>query len=124
MKGDTFPLLMTTRKILTMNTIRARGILRHRFWGTYSACIGLEFDTPEAAADGLKVLGSTWKNGEINKHILIWTGNSEELEVCKKTLGSFGADVSKIDSVATSIDYGEPFTVSIEVVPTEQVSMF
>ncbi|HEX9156007.1 MAG TPA: hypothetical protein VF819_10610 [Nitrospira sp.] len=108
-----------------MNQVKARGLLRHRYWGTYSAVIVLAFDTPEAARDALKVLGAPWVAISAKTFVLSWTGETEALEQCKERLGTFGADVSKIDSVAHSIDYGEPFEVTIPIVaPAEQESLF
>jgi hypothetical protein len=91
---------------------KGRGILGHRFHAPYWAKIILSFDTSEAATSSLQKLGDGWVP---NGSVLVWVGNSEELESCKKILGSFGADVSKIDSIATSIDHGEPFKVSIPI---------
>lgn len=101
------------------NTIHARGILAHHFWGTYSATIGLQFDSAECARDALKVLGGKWKKSK-RPEVLVWYGNSPELAECKKVLGSYGADVGKIDSLKTSIDYGENFEVDIPAVPEKQ----
>lgn len=107
-----------------MGTCKARGQLRHRFWGEYSAVIALEFESQKHAADCLSVLGEGWGVGEKNKNVLVWVGNSSELEECTKVLVSFGAEEKKIASIAKSIDYGEPFEVNIGVVPNEQGSLF
>jgi hypothetical protein len=110
-----------------MTTCKAFGQLKHRFHGEYSAVIALAFDSPEHALDALSVLSikvKGWSVGEKNKNALVWVGNSEQLEACTSVLVSFGAEEKKIASLAKSIDYGEPFEVSIPIVPQEQVSLF
>lgn len=94
--------------------VKAKGILRHRFWGEYSAAIALEFASEEDARAALVVL-KDWAPGAKSPNVLVWTGNSEALDVCKETLTKYGADPSKIDSCAKSIDYGEWFEVTIPV---------
>lgn len=101
---------------------KADGQLRHQFFGTYSAVIALVFQDAYQANQVLPLLGSGWKVGS-KPQALVWMGNGEELEGCKEVLGSFGADTDKIDSCAKSIDYGEPFTVEIEITPEEQMSL-
>ena len=101
--------------------INAKGILAHKFHGNYWCVIALQFDSEENARDGMLVLNKSLLNAAcarqyaIGKHpeVLVWQGNSEELSICKVVLGSFGADVNKIDSIAKSIDHGEWFAVSI-----------
>jgi hypothetical protein len=105
-----------------MNQVTARGQLRHHFFGTYSATIILCFEDNKSAEDSLKVLGADWKLGEKHKMVLVWTGESEELEKIKDQLESFGAVRDKIDSIKYSIDYGEEFSVKIPVVCQEQIS--
>lgn len=46
-------------------------------------------------------------------NVLIWRGNKTELETVKLLLGSYGADVTAIDSIRYSIDFGEPFYCEI-----------
>ena len=105
---------------------KASGRLRHRFWGDYSAVIALDFGNEENAKACLPLLGDGWKPGEKHPSALVWVGDSEALEKCKEVLGSFGADVKKIDSIAKSIDYGEPFEVSIPMPmdQSKQTSLF
>ena len=103
--------------------ISAKGILRHRFHGSYSAVIGLMFDSAENAKMALSHL-SGWEIGKDNR-ALIWIGDSEALEECKKVLASFGADAKKIDSIAKSIDFGEPFTCEFPYPANiDQMSLF
>jgi hypothetical protein len=92
--------------------MRAHGHLRHRFWGEYSAVIALKFDTPEEAAKALKELPD-WKAAETAPSCITWVGDSAALELVKDKLETLGAERKKIDSIAKSIDYGEPFTVDV-----------
>jgi hypothetical protein len=103
--------------------VRAEGQLRHRFWGEYSAVIALVFEDAASAADALRVLGEPWAIGSIETRVLVAVFTSAGLDVEKQRLGTYGADVKKIDSVAKSIDYGEPFAVTIDVTPAEQLSL-
>ena len=47
--------------------------------------------------------------------------DSDQLVRLKAHLGTLGADVDAIDSVAHSIDYGDPFTVTVEVEDPKQI---
>jgi hypothetical protein len=108
-----------------MSTRKARGQLRHRFHGEYSAVIALGFDSEADASECLPILSAKvngWEAGK-NKKALVWVGNSEELDACTHVLVSFGAEEKKIASLAKSIDYGEPFDVAIDACPCEQVSL-
>jgi hypothetical protein len=98
--------------------------LRHRFHGEYSAVIGLEFTSEAHARDAIRYLGPGWKVGEERHNILIWSGNNDQLQEVTKVLVFFGAEEKKIASVAKSIDYGEPFQVTLDVIPQEQQSLF
>jgi hypothetical protein len=104
---------------------KASGLLRHRFWGTYSAAIGLEFKDEVMAKAALRVLGAAdWKVGEKSAKCLVWVG--EDTDHVTEVLVSFGADANKVHSIAKSLDHGEFFTVSIpvEVVDPNQLSLF
>lgn len=102
---------------------KANGLLRHCFFGTYIAIIALGFETEHEAKSALPKLGAGWKIGEANAKALRWEGGTDALEEVKEVLGKFGADKRKIDSCAKSIDYGEAFSVEIEVVPESQLSL-
>ena len=102
---------------------KAQGKLRHQFHGTYAAIIALGFNSEYEAQESLSKLGKGWFIGK-NPKALVWCGNSEALEECKSVLGSFGADVKKIDSIASSIDYGEDFEIVVDIVAEEQTHMF
>lgn len=102
--------------------IKANGRLRHRFWGNYSALIGLWFEDPASAKMAQMKLGSDWVPGK-SPDVLVWTGDSKALEQVKQVLGGFGADTEKIDSLAKSVDYGEPFTVEIPASHPDQLEL-
>lgn len=106
-----------------MSEAKAKGILAHKFHGTYWAVIGLEFANADMAKAALPKLGEGWKVGEKQPSVLVWQGESEALDKCKKVLGSFGADTKKIDSLAKSIDYGEWFEVSIPLPDPNQLAL-
>lgn len=102
---------------------KANGRLRHCFFGTYIAVIALGFEDEYQAEQALPHLGKGWKIGEQSKKALRWEGTTEELEACKKVLVKLGADEDAIDSLEHSIDYGDPFTIEVEIVPQEQMSL-
>jgi hypothetical protein len=104
-----------------MGIVKATGQLRHHFWGEYLATIYLHFSDKDCAADALNVLKGAWEPS-VQNNILIWEGNSKELEACKDQLEKYGADKKKIDSVQFSIDHGEKFEVVIPVTPVEQLA--
>jgi len=102
---------------------KADGQLRHCYFGEYSAVIALGFNDEYEANESIRKLGPGWKHGQ-KSNVLVWVGNTTELEGCKHVLVSFGADEKKIDSCAHSIDYGEPFSIHIEIVSKEQMKLF
>jgi len=106
-----------------MNKVKAKGQLQHHFWGDYHASIVLVFDDAKAAQDALNVLDG-WKAHKKEPRALEWFGKEEAFKLVKAKLVELGADEKKIDSIAKSIDYGEPFTVTISIVPKEQASLF
>lgn len=103
---------------------KANGLLAHHFWGTYCATIALEFDTSEYAQDALRVLEDVWTVHEKMNNVLVFHGQKELLSEVEKTLVKYGADSKKMTSLAKSVDYGEPFTVEIPIVPEEQGELF
>lgn len=103
-----------------MGTVKGQGMLRHRFWGEYSCVIAIDFGSPEAARDAAKVLGDNWQSGVKSAQVLVAELSSGALDVFKTRAGRWGADVRKIDSVAKSVDYGEPFEVTIPIDASEQ----
>jgi len=103
--------------------IQGKGQLRHCFFGSYSAVIALSFTNPSDASLALPLLGQGWKIAETESRALIWQGDSAQLSACKEVLGSFGADTKKIDSLAKSVDFGEPFQVELNVEDPNQLRL-
>jgi len=107
--------------------LSAQGRLNHHFWGDYHAGLVLAFDTPEDMRLALPKLASVglpkqWVPGEKAPHAAFITVNSDELAMLKKHLGTLGADVDAIDSCAHSVDYGDPFSITVEVEDPRQLS--
>ena len=103
--------------------IKANGRLAHHFHGNYWATIVIGTDSPKDSALIASQLGEGWSTSLRDKRALVWTGNSEELDACETILESLGADRKKISSIAKSIDYGEEFTITVDVTPPEQLSL-
>jgi hypothetical protein len=98
-----------------VNQIICKGRLRHCWWGTYYATIGLFCkDTCEATHVRSK-LGSLWRLHEENDTVVIYHGKESELESVLEQLESLGADRKKMTSIAKSIDFGEEFIISVQV---------
>ena len=124
--------------------IKAKGLLRHRFWGEYSAHIILDFDSVEECEAAIPCLKNNINFGSF-KNVNGGTTESEGWRQCvkeniKQTYASievdsptldlvvarlveFGADECKIKSMAKSIDYGEQFEIEIEVKDPNQIEM-
>jgi hypothetical protein len=100
----------------------ADGRLAHHFWGEYCATIALSFADARLASLALRRLGDGWEIGK-RPVALVWNGGRKELEACKLILGSFGADVDKIDSCDHSIDYGDPFSITVPVEDPNQIRL-
>lgn len=94
--------------------IRGRGILAHKFHGNYWASIAIKFAGLPEAIYARTVLGrDLWRISSEQPSVIVWSGNSDALACMKLKLAQVGADADKIDSLRTSVDFGEPFTVSI-----------
>lgn len=93
----------------------AQGRLRHCWFGEYSARIALKFASPEAALEAQAVELTDWRIAEETPQILVTSAAKGELKAIIAHLVRLGADPKKIDSIAHSIDYGDPF--QIEVLP-------
>ncbi|TXH17011.1 MAG: hypothetical protein E6R03_04630 [Hyphomicrobiaceae bacterium] len=111
--------------------IRASGQLRHRFWGRYSVRIGLKFEGMEEAKQGFRILkealpkdmkpivnacGQLWTPGAFlvgDLPMVALEVDQDDMGAVKDMLEKFGADRKKIASVATSIDFGERFEISL-----------
>ena len=117
--------------------IKAEGQTRHRFWGEYSANIILLFSSMDEAllaqpilnqgidfcdymnACGGQSLSEGWRHikdsqGEASKCLFIEVADPA-LEITLERLKMYGADRSKIMSMAHSIDHGEIFHIEVEV---------
>lgn len=99
----------------TVDTVTGAGRLRHFFHSAYSAAIVILFSCDDAAATAVRVLGAGWKRHATHSAAIAWTGDSGALRAVKITLAKYGADASKVDSLAKSVDFGEPFAVTIPV---------
>ena len=107
----------------------ARGQLQHHFWGDYSATVYLEFDSIDGAAlvqlsTALipKASGIVWKQGSSKYGNTLGTYvTNEQLDQLIPLLVKLGADRASITSVAHSIDYGDPFEITIEVEDPRQL---
>lgn len=113
--------------------VKAKGILRHQFFGSYSAVIALEFSNEGDAKDALETLVGNWKEGNKHNHILVCVVDSEGIEQFKAKYNPkcFPCEwrhckgkVHDIDGVDHSIDVGSPFEVSIEVANKNQLKLF
>lgn len=106
--------------------LTANGMLRHCFFGDYSAVIALRFEEKqdaELAIPQLHIpnLGAEWTQAGNGAVITV---NSDQLNRVKDQLAELGADPDAIDSVAHSTDFGDPFSVTVEVEDPRQVLMF
>jgi len=109
------------------------GQIRHHFWGEYSCTMVLVFDTRENATDAKAMLKdpskeTSWTAG-VNPKAIVAVLDSKGLEFVKDKFAAWGmpeAMVSKVDSVAKSIDRGEPFSGEMEINPSNpnQASLF
>jgi len=89
----------------------ARGQLQHHFWGTYAATIALRFESEADAGRAHSTVFPTWTRSVRCPEAITWHGSDPELETTIQTLVRLGADRDKIESLAHSIDYGDPFTI-------------
>lgn len=100
--------------------ITAEGRLKHHFWGEYRATIALKFATPELAAQALPQFPD-WKQSEIVPSALTFFGDRDAVTKQEDLLVTLGADRRKISSLAKSIDFGEAFTVTVDLTPAGPV---
>lgn len=91
-------------------TWTATGRLRHCWFGEYCAVIGLRFTSELAAEGALGVLGEPWERIDTS---LRFSGSGQALKSAEAQLRRYGADMAKVSSLRYSIDYGEPFTVTV-----------
>ena len=95
--------------------LSAKGLLQHHFWGTYHASIVLMFEGAEEAGDALKILTGNWVQSKKDPCGVYGTFDREELTPIESQLAAFGADLDKMNSLEKSIDFGEEFTIAMEV---------
>ena len=94
------------------------GLAAHHFHGNYWASFALAFDTEEEAAAACRVLGAPWevrprRDGRATGVRCQASDLDGGVERIVAQLVSFGAERGAILSLAKSVDYGEPFTVTI-----------
>lgn len=116
------------------NTVKGRGSVKFRFWGDFSAVIGLVFDDEASARDAQAMLGKGWelvvKDELAGVRAIVDSEGLEDLKLRLKSFitvppcNSFGCKNAEheIDSLAHSCDWGPSFTITLPVVPTEQMS--
>ena len=121
-----------------MTNVTAKGTLVHRFWGTYSAGIGLEFASEAHALDALRVLGEPWKVATGSSRVVVAFFESEALDAVKARFNSWGLTITpsgfhhcahqckhaEIDNVNHSVDRGANFEITIPTEPAEQGALF
>ena len=110
----------------------ASGILQHHFWGDYSASIALRFPSegdcaaalpllqPKVIQDfwdacGRQCVGKGWQQSREKPNLASIHAGGSMLEEVIGILVAYGADRKDIESLATSVDYGKPFRVEMEV---------
>lgn len=121
-----------------MGTVTGSGRLRHCFFGTYSAVVVVSFPDAASAADALAALGPPWHLGrgepDYPSRNVVWSGSSEDLAALVTRLGprlavepchAFGCtgQVHRIDALTHSVDYGPPFSLTLDVTPAEQAPL-
>jgi len=106
--------------------IKGQGILRHRFWGEYSAALAIQWrDSHEAsAALASGILGPGWTLGATRADVTVTTVDSAGLDALVDRLVAIGAERSAIASLAHSVDYGDPWDVEADVVDPRQGAFF
>jgi hypothetical protein len=103
-----------------MALIIARGQLQHHFWGEYSASIVLKFHSAFLAHKALEQLpGFKVHSNPDFAYALTFYGKGADLKAVEALLVSKGADKKKLNSMAKSIDYGEPFNITVDLTPAD-----
>lgn len=93
--------------------MRAKGQLKHHFWGTYAASVWLVFESATEAAVALAGPFAAWKANPKHPDTIGFHGSDPQLQAQLNILAAHGADLKRVSSLAKSIDYGEPFEVDI-----------
>jgi hypothetical protein len=105
--------------------MKAHGILRHHFHGTYSATVGLQFADAPAAREAIEILGEPWELA--GERSLVVGVDSAGLKRLKRQLRGHGLRTlhrdrggprkgpgkDAIDCCCRSVDVGCPFTVEV-----------
>jgi len=94
--------------------VKARGQLKHHFWGTYVASVWLVFDSPLDAEVARSQVFTEWKTNPEHLDTIGFHGSDPLLTAQLDLLEAHGADRDLVESCAKSIDYGEPFTVDVQ----------
>ena len=94
--------------------LRVKGRLRHCWWGTYHATIGLFCNSSDEALHVQEFLGEPWSIHEQNDSVVVYHGKDPELKVVLNQLEDLGANRKKITSIAKSIDLGEEFNITVK----------
>lgn len=127
-----------------MTRVKARGVLRHHFWGDYCATIGLAFDDEPSARAALAALKSPgWVRGE-KPTVLVLHGPASVIDPAVTELEALRTDGpddcpvcagrsprrrdctkrtgrEAIGGCRHSIDRGPLFAIAIDVTPEEQL---
>ena len=93
------------------------GQLRHHFWGDYSATIMLQFGTVALASLAQQSILPDWEPHPQEPRALRYHGTGADLKRTEALLVRLGADGKKLRSLARSIDFGEPFTITFDTTP-------
>ena len=96
--------------------IIAKGQLQHHFWGEYSATIALQFANADLASQALPQLPGFEVHSKVSS-ALIYHGTGDDLKATEALLIAKGANPKKLRSLAKSIDFGEPFTIEMDLTP-------
>lgn len=127
-----------------MTIVKADGILRHFFHGSYSCGIGLQFANEQDCDDALKQLNigevpnlrfGNWHKSDKYPHMALGALGSEQLKAFKskfhpkcKPCNDFDCKgenrIHEIDGVDHSVDVGPPFDVEFEVENHNQGNLF
>jgi hypothetical protein len=88
------------------------GRLRHCWFGEYAATIVVQWHTPALALQSLEAF-PMFEIHAAEPRAIHFHGGGTDLKAAEAALKAHGADMRKVGSLARSIDFGEPFTVTI-----------
>lgn len=106
-------------------TFIGHGRLRHCWFGEYAAVIGVKFATPALALVAQRSGLGAFEPFSEDTSVLRFEGKGAALKTAEAQLRAAGADMKKASSLKYSIDYGEPFEVTIrtEAVDDDSVQL-